>query len=149
MATRRLLFPLLLPEGRGGRNSFIDLGRMKGWVKLSVMAGNRTHSYSVSQVLTTTPWHYIYICVCLIYYIEMHKICNWNILNFNFVISSFLFFSVVQNLLNVHKLIGYCPQFDALIDYLTAEEHIYLYARLKGIPEREIKKVSMIPCKTV
>ena len=52
-------------------------------------------------------------------------------------------FSVIHNLLNVHSKIGYCPQFDALFDHLTAEEHLYFYARLKGIPELEIKNVSL------
>lgn len=39
---------------------------------------------------------------------------------------------------DVRKLIGYCPQFDALIDTLTAREHLYLFARIKGIPEAAI-----------
>ena len=30
--------------------------------------------------------------------------------------------------------IGYCPQFDALLENLTAKEHLYLYAAIKGIP---------------
>jgi len=30
--------------------------------------------------------------------------------------------------------IGYCPQFDALLDNLTAKEHLQLYAAIKGIP---------------
>jgi ATP-binding cassette subfamily A (ABC1) protein 3 len=30
--------------------------------------------------------------------------------------------------------IGYCPQFDALLDNLTAREHLNLYAAIKGIP---------------
>ncbi|CAG2169599.1 unnamed protein product [Oppiella nova] len=30
--------------------------------------------------------------------------------------------------------IGYCPQFDALLDRLTGEEMLYLFARLRGIP---------------
>ena len=37
--------------------------------------------------------------------------------------------------------IGYCPQFDALIDNLTAEEMICLFARLRGIPENLLKFV--------
>ncbi|GAB0191806.1 glucosylceramide transporter ABCA12 [Grus japonensis] len=37
------------------------------------------------------------------------------------------------------SLFGYCPQEDALDDLLTVEEHMYYYARLHGIPEREIK----------
>nr|XP_009931047.1 PREDICTED: ATP-binding cassette sub-family A member 12 [Opisthocomus hoazin] len=39
------------------------------------------------------------------------------------------------------SLFGYCPQEDALDDLLTVEEHMYYYARLHGIPEREIKGV--------
>eukprot|EP01061_Rhynchopus_euleeides_P002085 TRINITY_DN1159_c1_g2_i2.p1 TRINITY_DN1159_c1_g2~~TRINITY_DN1159_c1_g2_i2.p1 ORF type:complete len:1139 (+),score=494.57 TRINITY_DN1159_c1_g2_i2:386-3418(+) len=30
--------------------------------------------------------------------------------------------------------VGYCPQFDALLDNLTCDEHLDLYARLRGIP---------------
>lgn len=33
------------------------------------------------------------------------------------------------------KMIGYCPQFDALHDLLTVQEQLQLYARIKGIPE--------------
>jgi len=29
---------------------------------------------------------------------------------------------------------GYCPQFDALLENLTAKEHLNLYAAIKGIP---------------
>lgn len=32
------------------------------------------------------------------------------------------------------KYIGYCPQFDALLDNLTSKEHLELYAAIKGIP---------------
>ncbi|KAM4558332.1 uncharacterized protein abca12 [Odontesthes bonariensis] len=34
--------------------------------------------------------------------------------------------------------IGYCPQVDALDDLLTGEEHLYFYARIRGISKREI-----------
>lgn len=44
----------------------------------------------------------------------------------------------------MHKKIGYCPQFDALFDELTAREHLTLYARLKGLPRKEEKKVSVL-----
>merc|ERR1712137_195048 len=36
------------------------------------------------------------------------------------------------------KHIGYCPQFDALLDSLTAEEHLRLYGRLKGLSSTEL-----------
>ena len=42
----------------------------------------------------------------------------------------------------VHKCMGYCPQFDALIDELTANEQLTLYARLRGVPENEVQTVS-------
>ena len=32
------------------------------------------------------------------------------------------------------KLIGYCPQHDAIFDLMTVEEHLEYYARIKGIP---------------
>lgn len=36
------------------------------------------------------------------------------------------------------RLIGYCPQFDGLIDQLTGRETLTLFARLRGIPENMI-----------
>uniref|UniRef100_A0A7N0VBS3 ABC transporter domain-containing protein n=1 Tax=Kalanchoe fedtschenkoi TaxID=63787 RepID=A0A7N0VBS3_KALFE len=39
--------------------------------------------------------------------------------------------------------IGYCPQFDALLDCLTVKEHLQLYARIKGVPENRLEIVVM------
>jgi len=39
------------------------------------------------------------------------------------------------------RQLGYCPQFDALPDKLTAEETVYLYARLRGVPLMLVQKV--------
>jgi len=39
----------------------------------------------------------------------------------------------------VRRLIGYCPQFDALIGTLTAREHLELFARIKGVPKESLK----------
>jgi ATP-binding cassette subfamily A (ABC1) protein 3 len=33
------------------------------------------------------------------------------------------------------RQMGYCPQFDALIDLLTGEETLYMFARLRGVQE--------------
>ncbi|XP_021369630.1 ATP-binding cassette sub-family A member 2-like isoform X2 [Mizuhopecten yessoensis] len=49
--------------------------------------------------------------------------------------------SVRKDMLSLQQKIGYCPQFDALFDELTAREHIQLYARLRGIPPKEEKQV--------
>ncbi len=38
----------------------------------------------------------------------------------------------------VQRRIGYCPQRDPLLDLLTVREHLHLYARLKGLPERAV-----------
>jgi ABC-type multidrug transport system ATPase subunit len=41
----------------------------------------------------------------------------------------------------VRRLIGYCPQFDALFGLMTGREHLMMYARIKGIPESHIKAI--------
>ena len=41
----------------------------------------------------------------------------------------------------VRQRIGYCPQFDALIDQMTGREILYMYARLRGVPEVMIPDV--------
>nr|XP_012423161.1 PREDICTED: ATP-binding cassette sub-family A member 3-like [Odobenus rosmarus divergens] len=46
--------------------------------------------------------------------------------------------SITKNLLEVRSKIGYCPQFDALLDYMTAREILAMYARLWGVPETQI-----------
>eukprot|EP00386_Alphamonas_edax_P016021 GDKI01048985.1.p1 GENE.GDKI01048985.1~~GDKI01048985.1.p1 ORF type:complete len:1423 (-),score=406.43 GDKI01048985.1:254-4522(-) len=38
------------------------------------------------------------------------------------------------------RMIGYCPQFDALLDLLTCREHLTLFAQIKGIPDHQIEK---------
>ena len=43
-------------------------------------------------------------------------------------------YDVVTNAQEARKVTGYCPQFDALIDLLTPQEHLNLYAALRGIP---------------
>ena len=33
---------------------------------------------------------------------------------------------------------GYCPQYDGLIDQMTGRETICMFARLRGVPEKNI-----------
>ncbi|CAF3320764.1 unnamed protein product [Rotaria sp. Silwood2] len=47
-------------------------------------------------------------------------------------------YSVIKQLDSVHQNLGYCPQFDALDSLLTAREHLYFYARLRGIKRKNI-----------
>uniref|UniRef100_A0A3P9P3H1 ATP-binding cassette sub-family A member 2 n=1 Tax=Poecilia reticulata TaxID=8081 RepID=A0A3P9P3H1_POERE len=49
--------------------------------------------------------------------------------------------SILKDLLRVQQSIGYCPQFDALFDDLTAREHLQLYTRLRGIPWKDQDRV--------
>ncbi|KAM4605225.1 retinal-specific phospholipid-transporting ATPase ABCA4-like [Polymixia lowei] len=51
-------------------------------------------------------------------------------------------YSILTEILDVHQNMGYCPQFDAIDDLLTGREHLYLYARLRGVPESEIARVA-------
>ncbi|XP_059771988.1 retinal-specific phospholipid-transporting ATPase ABCA4 [Balaenoptera ricei] len=50
--------------------------------------------------------------------------------------------SILTNISDVHQSMGYCPQFDAIDDLLTGREHLYLYARLRGVPAEKIKRVT-------
>ncbi|XP_023814646.1 ATP-binding cassette sub-family A member 2 isoform X3 [Oryzias latipes] len=49
--------------------------------------------------------------------------------------------SILKDLLRVQQSIGYCPQFDALFDDMTAREHLQLYTRLRGVPWKDQAKV--------
>ncbi|XP_066131310.1 phospholipid-transporting ATPase ABCA3 [Saccopteryx bilineata] len=47
-------------------------------------------------------------------------------------------YSISSDIGKVRQRIGYCPQFDALLDHMTGWETLVMYARLRGIPERHI-----------
>jgi ATP-binding cassette subfamily A (ABC1) protein 3 len=47
--------------------------------------------------------------------------------------------SVRQNVQAARERVGYCPQFDALIDQMTVTETLWMYARLRGVAEADIK----------
>ncbi|KAI8905780.1 hypothetical protein DFJ77DRAFT_478934 [Powellomyces hirtus] len=47
-------------------------------------------------------------------------------------------YSLLENLPGVQRSIGVTPQFDALMKNLTVAEHFDHYARLKGVPSREV-----------
>ncbi|XP_056449000.1 LOW QUALITY PROTEIN: ATP-binding cassette sub-family A member 2 [Gadus chalcogrammus] len=49
--------------------------------------------------------------------------------------------SILKELLRVQQTIGYCPQFDALFEDLTAREHLELYTRLRGISWKDQDRV--------
>lgn len=50
-------------------------------------------------------------------------------------------YDVSTRLKDVQQRVGYCPQFDALIERLTGREQLTMFARLRGIPEKQIKEV--------
>lgn len=43
---------------------------------------------------------------------------------------------------NIRRLIGVCPQFDILWDALSAQEHLHLFASIKGLHPSTIKSVT-------
>ncbi|XP_042906076.1 phospholipid-transporting ATPase ABCA3 [Parasteatoda tepidariorum] len=47
-------------------------------------------------------------------------------------------FNIKKQSRKVQGRIGYCPQFDALIDELTGRETLTLFSRLRGIPNEQI-----------
>lgn len=50
--------------------------------------------------------------------------------------------SLKSDMTEVHKIIGYCPQFDALLDDLTGAETLKVFALLRGIDRKDIPTLS-------
>uniref|UniRef100_A0A8C2Q231 ATP-binding cassette, sub-family A (ABC1), member 3b n=1 Tax=Cyprinus carpio TaxID=7962 RepID=A0A8C2Q231_CYPCA len=47
-------------------------------------------------------------------------------------------YSIHRDVKKVQQRIGYCPQFDAVLDHMTGRETLSMYARLRGIPEKYV-----------
>ncbi|XP_060028822.1 phospholipid-transporting ATPase ABCA3-like isoform X1 [Erinaceus europaeus] len=47
--------------------------------------------------------------------------------------------SITRSVGQIMAKIGYCPQFDAVLNYMTGREIMTMYSRLWGIPERQIQ----------
>ena len=43
--------------------------------------------------------------------------------------------------MQVQQRLGYCPQFDALIEQLTVRETLTMYGRLRGVAESTISDI--------
>jgi len=51
----------------------------------------------------------------------------------------------IESFEEIRSLIGYCPQFDALFEYMTVDENLYFYSLIKGIPlERRMPMINSI-----
>ncbi|KAH8326811.1 hypothetical protein KR059_012458 [Drosophila kikkawai] len=50
--------------------------------------------------------------------------------------------SLESNMNSIYKMIGYCPQFDALLDDLTGREVLRIFCMLRGVQESRIKQLS-------
>lgn len=51
--------------------------------------------------------------------------------------------SILSEQIAIRRLIGYCPQFDALLDLLSVREHLELFGRIKGIPAKQLEGAVM------
>ncbi|XP_001662813.2 ATP-binding cassette sub-family A member 3 [Aedes aegypti] len=51
--------------------------------------------------------------------------------------------SLATNMSTVYQKIGYCPQFDALLDDLTGRETLKIYALLRGVRHEDVGNVSL------
>ncbi|KAK9739397.1 ABC transporter [Popillia japonica] len=43
-------------------------------------------------------------------------------------------FNIKNNMKDIHRFIGYCPQFDGLLDNLTVKETLIMYCLIRGLP---------------
>jgi len=48
---------------------------------------------------------------------------------------------LTSNFQKVRNLIGYCPQFDAIFEYMTVYENLEFYAKVKGIPSDRVDQM--------
>ena len=62
------------------------------------------------------------------------------------LVDLWLLCSILSDIYQVQREVGYCPQFDALYDELTAREHLQLYSRLRGVPPSRQRQVSTAHC---
>ena len=46
----------------------------------------------------------------------------------------------ISNQIACRRMIGYCPQFDAIFDLLTAKEHLAVYGMIKGLNKTDVEK---------
>ncbi|XP_030852678.1 phospholipid-transporting ATPase ABCA1 isoform X1 [Strongylocentrotus purpuratus] len=51
-------------------------------------------------------------------------------------------YSILDAMQDVNRSMGYCPQFDALDELMTGQEHLEFYARVRGVMEEEVPKVA-------
>lgn len=51
-------------------------------------------------------------------------------------------YSVLTQLQSARRRMGYCPQFEALPAAMTGREVLYMYARLRGVPEAHISSMT-------
>lgn len=50
-------------------------------------------------------------------------------------------YSVSEDMRKVQQYVGYCPQFDAIIDQMTVRETLRMFACLRGIVEKDRRQV--------
>jgi len=50
-------------------------------------------------------------------------------------------FNIQVDQSKIRRKIGYCPQFDALLELLTVREHLELYGRIKGLEGDDLERV--------
>lgn len=48
---------------------------------------------------------------------------------------------LASNLRAIRHHVGYCPQFGGLVDTMTGREQLTMFARLRGIPEKNISRI--------
>lgn len=89
---------------------------------------------------------FVYICQyfpedlqALIKYITLPMINNFSLLFLGSVTIYNKNLSEMQDLEEIRKIIGVCPQFNVQFDILTVKENLRLFAKMKGILPQEVE----------
>ena len=74
-------------------------------------------------MLTSAMFYFIYLCICSRVQVYVAG------------------YDVSKHPLEAFQRMGYCPQKDALWPDVTLEEHLTLFARIRGVPWGEVKSL--------
>ncbi|MEQ2174294.1 hypothetical protein GOODEAATRI_006354, partial [Goodea atripinnis] len=124
---------LIFPQFNFG-NGLMQLARTN--IEVQILSGYGIDSYKNPFSTESLGWMFISSFIQGVFFFTLRLLLNRSLIR------------KVRRLVDIMECrgkginIGYCPQVDALDDLLTGEEHLYFYARIRGISKREIAGVS-------
>uniref|UniRef100_K3WB22 ABC transporter domain-containing protein n=1 Tax=Globisporangium ultimum (strain ATCC 200006 / CBS 805.95 / DAOM BR144) TaxID=431595 RepID=K3WB22_GLOUD len=123
-----------------------------GLLNLTIIEITHTGGAQPDKEISTNPfalenmgWEMIFLCFGFLGINGAGKTTTMKMLTGDIVptsgTASLCGFDILSQQLDVRRRIGYCPQFDALIDLLSVREHLELFAKIKGVSNSDLDAV--------